>query len=345
MKRMSIVLITLFVLFSSLLTAEFKPYGSTRIGFWYENEDEEWSSFGESELSLNYFLQSNSRFGAKFEHGDLTGRVEFGGTGSIRLLYGEYKMSGWSLLIGQANTGVEQKAKQTWGADKDLIGWGAIDESRKQQVRLKLDSGPYLAFLRPEVINAEGASQDTKVILPKINLGYNGQLGEDISFKGTLGLNHYTYNDNTGPLDHTVMSYILGLLFDFDLDPLKVTAHFNYGRNTKNYGLSSATSNGAIYDSGKDEIVDVTTLGGFGQISYKLAANSLFTSGVGYVSSDSDAFDNSDSAMAAFVQLEQRLHRNLRITPEIGLLNKMKDIYDTDEGSMIYFGTQLRMDF
>jgi hypothetical protein len=135
------------------------------------------------------------------------------------------------------------------------------------------------------------------------------------------------------------------LLFDFDLDPLKVTAHFNYGRNTKNYGLSSATSNGAIYDSGKDEIVDVTTLGGFGQISYKLAANSLFTSGVGYVSSDSDAFDNSDSAMAAFVQLEQRLHRNLRITPEIGLLNKMKDIYDTDEGSMIYFGTQLRMDF
>ncbi len=345
MKRISIILTALFILVSALIAAEFQPYGSARIGFWYESEDEDWTSSGESELNLNYFLQSNSRFGAHCRHGDLNGRVEFGGTGSIRLLYGEYKLSGWSLLIGQANTGVEQKAKQTWGGDKDLIGWGAIDESRKHQVRFKIDNGLYLAFVRPEVIDAEDASQDKNIILPKINLGYDGKLSDNINFKGTFGLNHYTYNDNSGPLDYTVMAYIFGLLFDFDLDPLKLTAHFNYGQNTKNYGLSSATSNGAIYDSVNDEIVDVTTMGGFGQLSYKLSGNSLFTSGLGYVTSDCDLFENSDPAMAVFVQLEQRLHKNVRLAPEIGLLNKMKDSNDTDEGSMLYFGTQLRMDF
>ncbi len=345
MKWLAVVSILFFVFISAALSAEFKPYGSARVGYWYESENEDWSSTGESELNLNYFLHSNSRFGARLEHGDLNGRIEFSGTGSIRLLYGEYKMSGWSLLVGQNSTGVSQKAKQGWGADQELKGWGAIDDSRKPQIRMKFDSGLYIAFVRPELVNAQGADQGKNTLLPKINLGYDGKLSDGISFQGTFGVNHYSYNENAGSLDHAVLAYILGLLFEFDLDPMKITAHVNYGQNTKNYGISTATPNTAIYDAVKDEIVDVTTMGGFGQLSYKLSPNSLFTGGVGYVSSDSDAFDNADSAMAAFLQLEHRLHRNVRLVPEIGMLNDMKDVNDNDQGSMIYFGTQLRMDF
>lgn len=345
MRSLMVLLLLVFVFTSTSLLAEFRPYGSARIGFWYENEDKDWSSTGESEMRLNYFMQGNSRFGARFAHGDLTGRVEFGGTGNMRLLFGKYKMNGWSLLIGQDITGVNQRAKQYWGGEVYLVGWGAIDEGRKQQIRIEFDNGFYVGLIRPDLINAQNANQDKDSILPKINLGYKGKLADDISFQGTFGLNQYSYNENAGPLDHDVISYIVGFMFDFNFDPLKVTAHLNYGQNTGNYGLGSATRNIAIYDDAKDEIVDVMTMGGFGQLSFKMSDKSLLTGGLGYVSSDSDAFDNADSAMAVFAQLEHRLHRNVRLIPEIGMLNKMKDIHDKDEGSMFYFGTQLRMDF
>ncbi|MBW6515323.1 MAG: hypothetical protein K0B81_01740 [Candidatus Cloacimonetes bacterium] len=347
MKRLILVLMVLFIFASTALMAEFNPYGSARIGYWYNSENEDWSSTGENELNMDYYLQSNSRFGARFNNDDVSGRVEFGGTGSIRLLYGKYKMSGWSLLIGQEQGKIEMKSKQVWGSDKNLVGWGGIDESRKPQIRIEVDNGLYLSFIQPEKVNAQGTgtNQDKKVLLPKINLGYSGKFSENIKFHGTFGVNHYTYNDNAGDLDQAVLAYILGLLLDFNFDPIMFRTHFNYGQNTKHYGLNSVTPNTAIYEESKDEIVDVTTMGGFGEFTYKMSPQTAFTVGVSYVTSNSDSFDNAESAMAAFVQIEYRLHRNFHLIPEVGYLDKMKDINDNDLGNMVYFGTQLRMDF
>ena len=335
----------MFGLAAFLSAAEFKPYGSARIGYWYENENEDWSSTGDSKLLMNYQLQSNSRFGARIENGEVSGRVEFGGTGSMRLLYAKYKASGWSLVIGQDNTGVVQLARQVWNADQNLKEWGAIDDGRRAQIRFEFANGLYFSLIKPEIVDAQGASQDKNVLLPKLNLGYNGKLSDDISWQGVVGLNHYSYDDNAGALDHTVLAYIVGLMFDFDLNPVNIRTHFNYGQNTANYGLKAATVNKAIYDAVKDEIVDVATMGGFVDLSYKLSANTLMGGGVSYISSDSDNYDNPDSAMAAYLQMEHRFHKNFRFTPEVGLMNKMKDVSDNEQGSMLYFGTQLRMDF
>jgi hypothetical protein len=343
MKRISFFLIVLILLTTSALMAQFKPYGSARIGYWYENEDENWSSTGESRMNLNYYLQSNSRFGARFSDGDMNGRIEFGGTGSIRLLWASYDMGSYKILVGQNETLLTQKGTMNFGSENNFVGWGAIDNSRRPQVRIEMDNGLAIAFVEPAKVDVDGISQDKSVLLPKLNLGYKGKLADNINFAGALGINHYNYNEDDGVHDDAVLAYVLGLLFDMKFDAVNLKLHFNYGQNTANYGLGSQTKNKAMWDG--NEIVNVNTMGGFGEFSYKLNDKTGVTLGASYTMSDSDAFDNSDTAMAAFAQLKQSLGKKFTISPEIGMLNRMKDHNEVELGSLVYFGTQLRMDF
>ena len=347
MIRLIIVSLVLLAVTIPLTYAQtsFSPYGSVRVGMWYENEDEDWSLTGESTLNLNYYLQGNSRFGAKFSDGDKQGRVEFGGTGSIRHLWGSYNMGTYTILIGHTETLLTQKGSMNFGSENNFVGWGAVDNSRRPQVRFDLDNGVSLAFVQPRLTNVAGIDQAKTVLLPKLNLGYKGKIGDNMSLNGALGVNMYNYDDNDGHHDETVMSYVLGMLLDMDLDPMTVTLHGNFGQNTGNYGLGSQTHNIAIWNGADEEIVDVTTLGGFGELAYKMNNEMKLTLGASYTMSDCDLFDNADTAMAAFGQISYRPVSGFSITPEVGLLDKMKDKEDHAQGSLLYFGTQLRMDF
>ncbi len=352
MKKILVASLAILILVSVSLSgqAHFTPYGSARIGYWYENEDEDWSGLPDGSFNMKYFLQGNSRFGARFKEGDKNGRIEFGGTGNIRLLWASYNMGSYTILIGQDGTMLTQTGTMGWNSDNNFVGWGAIDNSRRAQMRFDFDNGFAFALVQPQLTDIEvpgdhNYSQDKNILLPKVNFGYKGEIADNMTLHGAFGLNTYQYDDNAGNFDETVMSYVAGLLLDMKFDDIGIKLHGNYGQNTGNYGLGSQTYNKALWDAVNDEMINVITMGGFGELSYKMSSKTLLTMGASYTMSDSDMFEDTDSAMAAFGQIRYDIGNGFRISPEIGLLDRMENRNGQSQGSLLYFGTQLRMDF
>jgi hypothetical protein len=345
MKNTIILAVVLLTMTWGNLFAQFTPYGSARVGYWYANENKDWSSTGESRMNLEYYLQSNSRFGANFKNDDMSGRVEFGGSGSIRLLWAKYKMGSYSILIGQEETILTQKGTMNYGHELNFVGWGAIDDSRKAQVRFEMNNGFMLAFVEPMLTDVKNIEQKKIVLFPKINLGFQNKLADNIDFKGAFGLNQYTYDKDAGEQDESVLSYVVALLFDLKFEQMGLKFHVNYGQNVENYGLKTQVPGKAIWNATDKELVNVATMGGFGEFSYKVNDKTTATLGASYTSSNCDDFDNADSAMSAFAQLKFQLGKKFWLSPEAGILDKMKDKDENKQGSMMFFGTQLRMDF
>ncbi|MCB5230156.1 MAG: hypothetical protein WCX83_02795, partial [Candidatus Cloacimonas sp.] len=298
-KVFLLALITVFTA-SFLLSMDINHYGSARTGVWYEMENEDWSGSGESELDFNSYFQGNSHFGVRLQEGNLSGKFEIGAGGSIRMLYGRLKMDGWSLFVGKDFSNIRMASKQVYGSDLFLIGWGALDEGLKSQVRFELDNGLYVSLMSPETFDAVLASQAKKALIPKANIGYKTKFGDNIDFHGSVGVNYYNYDKNYGPIEEAVLAYVAGVLFDFDLDPMAIRLHANFGQNTGNYGITSVNLNRAVYNAVKDEIENVTTLGGFGDFAYKMSDKAQVVAGVGFTSADYEGYDNADTAMAFY---------------------------------------------
>lgn len=340
-------LLVLIILISggSLLLAQFTPYGSARMGTWYEVESEDWIGVEDGRFNLRHYLQVNSFIGADFVHRDIQGKVEFGSGGGIRLLWAKHEMDNFNLIIGRDETLLNYKGSMNWNHENRFSGWGGIDDGRRAQVRLEFDSGLTIALLQTSTIDLQGVNQLKSAILPKINVRYTTELSDNANFSGALGINHFSYLENDGQVDEGVFSYILGLLLDIDLDPMIVKLHANLGQNTGNYGIDSQTINRAFWDGAEGDVINITTMGGFGELYYPVDEKTDLILGLSFTTSNSNELDNADSAMAVFGQIKYNLASNVWLSPEIGLLNRMKDAWDNDDGTMFYFGTQLRMDF
>ncbi len=344
---------------ATMFAAEITPYGSARLGYWYENLSKENSTdgnvTGKSFMRLNYALQGNSRLGVKFKNDALTGQVEYGakdGTANVRLLWGKYDFGTWALLFGQDYTGFNEYASQVYGGDNDLIGYGAADEGRQAQVRVEMKTGLYFALIKPALVDPSGytgTGHMKNVMMPKINVGYKMNMG-NLYFHPTFGFNTYSYNKegasaDTITYDHSVTSWILGLTAKSTMDAISIKGHLNYGQNIKNYGISTATNNGAYYTADDNKVNDVSTLGLFVEGSYKMNDTMTPTIGLGMVSSSNSDWDKSDGAMAIFAQLNYKMNKSLCFIPEIGIQDRQKNAGGDKEGSLFYFGTQMRVDF
>lgn len=377
-------LITLAILlFTGAAHAQFTPYGSARVGVYFDMEDEDWSGVPDGTLNLNYHLLKSSIFGARYRDGDLTARVELGFEANVRLLWARYNMGSYQILVGKDATPVDLRGTMTYNNDNQFSGWGSIFDGRRPQIRVDMNNGLSLALVEPELIDMKHTEinedslriniEEKQVLLPKINLGYKRKLSDNISLSGVLGVNLYNYGTDTGLFQHSgtvednlgnktievlpeekllhdldgqmVLSFIAGLMLDMKFNDFGIKLHGNFGQNTGNYGLSPQTYNEAIWNSETEELVDVTTMGGFGELSYKMSDIALITVGASYIMSNSDLYDNTDTAMAAFGQFKYQLAKKFWLIPELGMLDKMNDKDDNSQGSMFYFGTQLRMDF
>ena len=343
MKR--ILFVVVLVVMAVGLFAQITPYGSARIGYWYENRDKDMLGGDDSRLSLNYGLQSNSRFGVNFKHDNLIGKVEYGTGVNLRLLYAKQSFGSWSLLIGQDNDGTNQYANQVWGTDNGLIGYGAVDGGRNPQIKMEMDNGFYAALIRPNT-SYDPANQSYAIdaLIPKINLGYNMKM-DDLKIMPTFMMQMYNYNKDfsANENDASVLSWLFAATAEYNAEPMLVKAHLNYGSNTGNMGYAGP-SNLAVWDSAKKETIDTATLGGFLMFGYDVSPTMNINTGVGFASSSNDKFEEDDARMAFYIQANMRLQK-LRIVPEIGMINHMDDIDGESEGSMLYFGTQLRFDF
>ncbi len=338
-----IILIVSLVMLAVTCFAQITPYGSVRMGFFYENEDEDYSKLGESRLKLNYNLQSNSRFGVNFKKDNVTGKVEYGASSSVnlRLLYAKYNFSSWSLLIGQDNDGTNQYASQVWGNDNGLIGYGAVDGSRNPQVKIEFNNGFYASLIKPKFVDHRKLDKlQIDELIPRINIGYNFKL-DDIKIMPTFVFQQVNYNKDAHEFDYVTRSWLISNTVEYKANPMLIKGQLNYGSNTGNMGYKGP-ANLAVAEQSKTE--NTSTLGGFVQFAYTVQPNMTIDTGVGYASSSNEYYKEDDAQMAFYVQANIRADK-LRIVPEIGLVDNMKDRNGNKQGSMLYVGTQLRLDF
>jgi hypothetical protein len=351
MKKSLFITIIIALLASCVFAQEFKPYGSARIGYWYDMQSKEMTG-NKADLDLNYGLQSNSRFGVSFTKDNLQAKVEYGakvdGTSSVnlRLLYAKYAFNDMSLLIGQDYDGTNEYASQVYGDDANLIGFGAVDGGRNPQIKAEFKNGLYFSLIKPAFTASSGFSADSSdVLIPRINIGYKFN-HENIYIHPSFVLQQTSYSkDDNSDLsdDVSALAYLFAVTGQMKMDAITLRAQANYGSNTGNMGYKGP-SNKAKWMAADQEFSNTSTLGGFAEASYALSKELVFNTGFGYASSSNDEWDKDDAQASMYVQAKIKI-QSLQLIPEIGIQDKMKNNTGVKEGNKTYFGTQLRMDF
>jgi len=368
MKKL--LLITLCTLLCGTLFAQFTPYGSARLNYFFNMYDKDYvnvdfpNTDDLTRTTNDHELSAGSFFGFDYELDNLTANVEFFADtpGDIGLftLWAKYSFDGWSLLAGQAEDGTCHVAEQTWGDDAGLVGYGAAYGDANPQIRFDMSSGLYFALIKPTMpedddavvdalATATSASSDDIIgsidkLIPKINLGWDIEINEELSVMPTVVFQMYKYNkDFSGYKDDiTITSWLGAVTLEYSADALSAKVQVNYGNNTGNMGYDGP-GNYAVMDDSL-EVVDTTTLGGFLMLGYDITETFNLNLGVGYTASSNDQWDNDDAHMACYLQGVFSLD-DFSIIPELGMINEMNDIDDNARGSIMYGGLQLRYNF
>ena len=344
MKKILLVIVLIVMCMGLFAQIHFAPYGSARAGFFYTMTDEDFNNtrfdVESDRLQMDLSLQPNSRFGVNFKNDDgLTANVELGANGTIRFLWAKQTFENWSLLVGLTEDATNQGARQVAGGDNMLRGWGAVYNGRNPMIRAEWNNF-YLAMIQPHTNTQPiGATGSVDALIPRINLGYNWT-HKTVRLLPTFVLQMYDYNDDFGH-DGSVMAWLGALTFDYNENNFGAKVHVNFGTNIAQMGYVAPS---AAWDVVANETQDVTTLGAVLTLGYDFSPTFNLNVGVGYKSSDSDEWDETDDRMAFYLQGVFKI-QNIRITPEVGMLNYMDDLAGDPRGTVMYFGSQFRFDF
>ena len=264
----------LFVLFAALalvvsavpaMAAQWDFYGSARMGMWVETGDaqpflnQHWNGQpGQGDTELTYYLQGNSRIGAKVKHGTVSGYFEYGTGVNVRKLYATWKPenAGWSLLVGQTYTPVNLfYSGQVYASDEGLLSTGGIYDGRHGMIQFQWE-GLKLALVELKTAtsagmvypgatpDADGVPGDVDVWLPKLEASYH--FGADQWFFDVVGgFTTYQVEDPLGGerwnnveySSQDIRSFIVGAGGGVNFGPAYVKAHGYYGQNTGSFGM------------------------------------------------------------------------------------------------------------
>lgn len=312
--------------------AEITPFGSVRLLVGYQSDSKEIA--GKTNTDIFFKMPNTTRFGVKGSSNDLGFVIEMGineNVGAVynRLMFGTYKMSAGTLLVGQDYT-------KSWNPSAAITedrpsngGWGNFYDGRTPQIRFQADSGLYAAVIKPSVVPALTAA---KVLLPKLNVGYDGKAG-DVGYGA--GIEYQTYKNET--LSKNINSFLVYTRASMTSGPVALKANLGYGSNLGDMGFT-----GLGYSVGKN----TTRLEGYVQGGYTISPMLKVQLIIGGASEKNSAVGpERDNNMQILVNLPITVAKNFTITPEISVLDNMKSKTDTDQGSSTYAGAKFQLDF
>ena len=346
MKKVVLCCLVIMLGAVAFLGADATFYGSARLGFWYENTDKDWnlynSGVNESNLALNYAMQTNSRFGAKISMKGIDGRVELAVTPSkvgLRLLYGKITKGDKSIIIGQDYSGFKPYGDQVYEDDLNFINYGLFYDGRQPMVKFSCKNIFNAMFIIPKGVDVT-ALGGLQSLIPKVNLSYECT-SKKFYFSTSAGvnINKYNKNFNTDQLDKMILSYAVTLTGKYDLGMLNLLAQYSYGVNVGNYGICTITPSSVVYDSTNASFENTKTMGGLLVVGCK-----LFNAGVSYIQTCNSLWTDKDTAMSAFIQKKVNICKNVFLSPEVGLIDNMKDNTGAKEGKKIYAGMKIQAD-
>ena len=272
-KLIAICAVLLFV--APAFAADWSFYGSERMATWYNSQDfKDYPQAGQdNDAGTQWYLQGNSRLGAKVKADKVTGQIELATTASstdsagdgavnTRRAYGVWKFSdNASLKVGKDYSPVTDFISNQWyDGDNDLLGNGNFYGRRPQLIGLNIGNFE-IAFLTPQqgntggigsqttgilspVTNAAtlaqtGVTGDPDVYFPKIEANYNLVLGPGY-IKPFAGFQYYTVNSSAPTQNVTddidLYSYVLGVSTMWNIGAFGIGGQVSYGMNE---GLSN----------------------------------------------------------------------------------------------------------
>jgi hypothetical protein len=351
MKKLLLVLS--IVLLASFLLAEVNFYGSARMTVFYDMKDKDLysqeSGYNYDRTFFTHTLQGNSRFGAKFSHDNLTGRFEVGTGVNLRLLYAEYDMGAFKLLVGQAGNSIYDNngTTQVWGSDNTNWGYGSASGDRTPQLRITLPElmNLRIALLSPIVMDP-AQLDGVDALLPVFDFSLEIPTGM-LTLKPSFMFNMNSYNKDLSGIDESVMAYILNIRGDLEMGAIAASFDANFGQNTGDLGCWNATDNLAKWDASKNEIWNTSTFGFAGSGQFQVNEQLAAGAGFGFTSSNNaDAdWEQADTAMSLYVNVPYSLGKGLSITPEFGIVDEMEDSNKAKQGKNTYFGAKVQFDF
>jgi hypothetical protein len=355
----------------AMADADWDFYGSARMGTFRENED---LANGKNQSITDWFLQGNSRVGAKVKTNDngIGGRFEYGTRVNLRLLYGTWNFGPGTILVGQDYTPIAYWAsRQVWKNDNALIGAGRPYDVRHPQIKLKM-GGFQLALIEPNTVIPAGykstATVDQVVVngatfdvvtttpqvlgsvettFPKIAAAY--KFKTDMFYvDGYAGYNTFVIESNFGR-DETFNSGLIGVNFGvIPPGPFYFKGNVFYAMNPLEYGLSHLGSginvNVAFDAAGNTTVDDVKSWGVLGVIGFSVNDMLSLETGWGMTEYELDASGaQSSTDMSYYANAVIKLAPGFSIVPEIGMVDR-EDI-GTNDNDIFYFGAKWQINF
>ena len=343
MKKVIVVLAALVLMAGSAYAADWNFYGSARVSTFWTDIDTIGGADGNTQYSQG--LQSNARIGANVKVSDeLTGRFEYGTANqnaNIRLLYGEWDFGAGKLLVGQNYTPLGWLwSNQVYGADTDLLAYGAVYSGREAQLCLTF-GGFQIAFINPDT-NVVNGSGDNQVLIPAIEVGYTLDL-DMVTLD--FGAGYSTFETKVGGNDENVDSYVIAIGAQFDMAGFFMKGDVYYGQNAGHLLEISVDGDNSAWNDGYAEVaggklLDNECLGFMVLAGYKINDTFTVEAGYGFVQTELDDNDDDEGA-TYYINTTITLAPGVFVVPEVGFF----DGKENGDLETFYYGMKWQINF
>jgi len=381
-KLIAIFAVLLFV--APAFAADWSFYGSERVATWYVNRD-----YGDAQVNGNgndagtqWYLQGNTRLGAKVKADKVSGQIELATTASTtdsagdgpvntRRAYGTWKFSDNAFLkVGKDYSPVTDFISNQWfDGDNDLLGNGNFYGRRPSGLTLGLGDFE-LALLTPQQGNTGGigsntsgiqlpntganATGDPDVYLPKFEASYNLKLGAGY-IKPFAGFQYYQVKSYSGSAvqdDIDLFTYVLGVSSSWNIGAFSLGGAFSYGMNQglANWasGYNSLSASQPYLSIDGDDARNVFTMQAMIVPALKFTDTLRFEAGLGYRednASNAPGYSQKDGSWVTYLQAMITMAPGVYLCPEVGYIDYMDNRAGDDEGYQWYFGAKWQIDF
>lgn len=337
------------------MAADWGFYGSARMYTFMNDYSKEASGLGVSDDDLSWFLQGNSRIGAKVKAGDVSGSFEYGSGPSLRLLNGAWNFGAGTLVVGQDYSPIDtfisnQQGPAHWGGDIDALPWGGIYDGRTAQIKLKI-AGAQVALVQPKVVSAVPGVNDTDTSMPKIEASYSVKAGPlALKVLGAMNTHDDVVITGTTEKEYSVDSNVFGVMAKVATGPFSIAGNAFMATNPGNFGLLQDISvKNAVWTGTTVEDCDST--GALLVLGFKASDMIKLEAGYGMVSNEVEAagIKTESETNSYYVQAVITLAKGVYIVPEYGSVDygdkKVTGAADTKQGDITYYGVKWQINF